>query len=79
LSKSAVFYFHFLTRCRIFLQLLYELFRRSVDCGFSLVSNHEALIICVHYSDTWYQWPGPQPAWDTRRGEKFSERGPNFL
>jgi len=23
--------------------------------------------------------PGPQPAWDTRRGEEFSERGPKFL
>jgi len=22
---------------------------------------------------------GPEPAWDTRGGEKFSERGSNFL
>jgi len=22
---------------------------------------------------------GPQPAWDTRGGEEFSESGPNFL
>jgi len=23
--------------------------------------------------------PGPQPAWDTRGGEEFFERSPNFL
>jgi len=44
----------------------------------SFFSNH-ATLSSMYDDDQTQCSSGPQPAWDTRGNEEFSERGPNFL
>jgi len=65
----------------------------ELSCWWSLLRNNTVAtnlqMFTLNYGSrrfaAWDCWThtswqaGPEPAWDIRRGEEFSERGPNFL